>query len=312
MNVSAVIPVYNSEGTLPELIERIRKTLAGCAGAYEIILVNDGSRDGSWAAITAAAGRWPEVSGIDLMKNYGQHNALLQGILRARHEVVVTLDDDLQNPPEEIPRLLEELAQGADAVYGVPAEVRQNFWRRAGSRLLRALLGVALGRELAGQVSSFRAFRSSLRDAFRDYRGPFIVIDVPLSWAAARYGTVTVKQEKRREGKSNYGFFKLLRQALDAITGFSALPLKAVSGLGFSLTGFGVLILFYVIGRYLILGYSFPGFPFLASLIAIFSGAQFLVLGVMGSYLARLHFRSMGRPASLVRGTTEPRSPAGR
>ncbi|HOO77088.1 MAG TPA: glycosyltransferase family 2 protein [bacterium] len=304
MNVSVVVPVYNSEATIAPLVDRLRRVLAEAAEDYEIILVNDGSTDRSWDTIRTLAADGDKVVGVDLMRNYGQHNALLQGINIARHEAIVTIDDDLQNPPEEIPRLLRELEAGADVVYGIPAEIRQSFWRRRGSALLRLMVQSALGPELARSVSSFRAMRSELKQAFREYRGPFIIIDVPLSWGTSRFGAVRVRHEPRREGTSNYGFIKLLAQAVNVITGFSAWPLKVVSFLGFGFTVFGVGILVYVVGRYLVLGYSFPGFPFLASIIAIFSGAQFLVLGIIGSYLARLHFRNMGRPAGLVRETT--------
>lgn len=307
MNISAVIPVCNAEKTLPELVERLVPVLKAAGPDYEVILVNDGSRDQSWEIIRRLAEENPRIRGIDLMRNYGQPNALLEGITASRGEVIVTLDDDLQNPPEEIPKLLEKLEDGCDVVYGVPARKRHNIWRRAGSGIIRAILSGALGSEIARDVGSFRAMRSEVRAAFSGYRGAFIIIDAPLAWATNRFGAVTVRHDPREESRSNYSFRRLLFQALNALFGFSVRPLKFASLIGFILTFFGVGVLAYAVGRYLILGYSIPGFPFLASIIAIFSGAQLLVLGITGEYLSRMYFRTMGRPGSVVRSITDPK-----
>jgi glycosyltransferase involved in cell wall biosynthesis len=299
--VSVVIPVYNGERTLGPLVERIKSVLAD--RGFEIILVDDGSRDGSWSAIRKLAAPNPEVRGISLMRNFGQHNALLVGIRQARFEVVVTLDDDLQNPPEEIPKLLASLEAGSDVVYGKPDVRRDTLWRRTTSRLIRWILQSALGTDVARDASSFRAFRTELREAFTDYRSSFVSIDVLLTWGTTRFSAVTVGHHAREIGRSNYSFMGLLLTALDVMTAFSTRPLRLASLIGFAFTLFGMLVLAWVVGRYLWLGYSFPGFPFLASVIAIFSGAQLFGLGIIGEYLARVHLRSMGRPTSVVRET---------
>ncbi len=305
MNISTVVPVYNAEKTLPELVARLRPVLETSGGDFELILVDDGSRDGSWDLIRRLAGEDSRIRGINLMRNYGQHNALREGIMAARGEVIVTLDDDLQNPPEEIPRLLEKLEEGYDVVYGTPERKKHSFWRRRGSGLIRLILRGALGTKIARNISSFRALRSEVRAAFPGYRGAFIIIDAPLAWATDRFGAVTVRHQPREDGRSNYSFCRLLVQSLNALFGFSIRPLKFASLLGFFFTIFGAGVLAYAIGRYLILGYSIPGFPFLASIIAIFSGAQLLVLGITGEYLSRMYFRTMGRPGSIVRSTTD-------
>lgn len=305
MNISIVIPVYNAEKTLETLIKRLEPVLVNCSNNFEVILVNDGSRDASWAIIRRLTQRHPWIRGIDLMRNYGQHNALLEGILAARGEIIVTLDDDLQNPPEEIPKLLEKIREGYDVVYGTPERKQHKLWRRIGSWIIRTILQVAVGPDIARNVSSFRALRVQVRVAFQNYRGPFIIIDAPLAWATSRFGAVTVQHDRRENSKSNYNFRRLLSQAFNALVGFSVQPLKFASLIGFFLTFFGIGVLAYAVGRYMILGYSLPGFPFLASIIAIFSGAQLLVLGITGEYLARMHFRTMGRPGSIIRSTTE-------
>ncbi len=305
MKISAVIAVYNAEKTLAELSARLRRVLEAADPEFEVILVDDGSRDGSWRTIRRLTGDDPRFRGISLMRNYGQHNALLQGIMAARGEVILTLDDDLQNPPEEIPKLLEKLSRGYDVVYGTPARKCHNLWRRAGAALIRLVLQGALGTDIARKISSFRAMRSRVREAFRSYRGAFVIIDAPLAWATTRFGAVPVRHDKRRDSASNYNFRSLLFQAFNVLFGFSVRPLKFASMIGFIFTLFGGGVLAYVVGRYLFLGYSFPGFPFLASIIAIFSGTQLLVLGITGEYLSRMYFRVMGRPGSIVRETTE-------
>jgi undecaprenyl-phosphate 4-deoxy-4-formamido-L-arabinose transferase len=158
-----------------------------------------------------------------------------------------------------------------------------------------------MGAETARKVSAFRAFRSEVRHAFANYDGPFVSIDVLLTWGTARFATVPVRHDSRRIGTSNYTCRKLVTHALNMMTGFSVLPLQLASLLGFGFTLFGLLVLVYVMGRYLIEGGSVPGFPFLASIIAIFSGAQLFALGIIGEYLARMHFRMMETPAYTVR-----------
>lgn len=305
-SLSIVIPVYNSEGSLPLLIERLEPVLSDLGRPYEIILVNDGSRDRSWQAIASQAQAHPQVRGINLMRNYGQHNALLCGIRAARHDIVVTLDDDLQNPPEEIPRLLDKLAEGFDVVYGAPQMQQHGLWRNLASSITKLALQGAMGAETARKVSPFRAFRTDLRQAFTSYRGAFTSIDVLLTWGTTRFAAIPVRHDPRQMGVSNYTFGRLVTLALNMMTGFSTWPLQLASLIGFSFTLFGMAILAYVIGRYLLLGYSVPGFPFLASVIAVFAGAQLFALGIIGEYLARMHFRMMDRPVYVIRTTTEP------
>ena len=303
-SVSVVIPVYNSAEILPSLLERLTACLPGISRAYEIILINDGSRDGSWSVISDLARRLPMVRGLCLMRNYGQHNALLCGIRAARYDVIVTMDDDLQHPPEEIVRLLEKLAEGHNVVYGYPAKETHGLWRDLASQMTKLALQSAMGVDLARRAGAFRAFRTDLRAAFCDYGSPYVNLDVLLTWASTRFAAVPVQHNPRASGVSNYTFGKLVTHALNMITGYSTAPLRFASLLGFAFTAFGILVLVYVVGRYLILGTSVPGFPFLASAIAIFSGAQLLCLGIMGEYLARMHLRTMERPTYAVREDT--------
>ena len=297
--VSVVVPVYNGAATLPEVVRRVDAALAG--SDYELVLVNDGSADGSWELIAELARENSRIRGLDLMRNYGQHNALLAGVRAARYPVAVTIDDDLQNPPEEIPKLLARLDEGADVVYGTAAERHYGFWRGLGTRLGKVALRAAIGNDVATSVSAFRAFRTDLRDAFADFAGPYVSIDVLLNWGAARYESVPVEHRPRGEGRSSYSFGRLATHALNVLTGFSTRPLRIASLVGLAFTLFGVAVLVLVVVRYFAEGDNVPGFPFLASIIAIFSGVQLLTLGVIGEYLARMHVRVMDRPAYAVR-----------
>jgi glycosyltransferase involved in cell wall biosynthesis len=300
--VSIVVPVYNSEGTLPQLVARVIEVV-GHSRPLEILLVNDGSRDRSWTVVEQLTAQYREVRGIDLMRNYGQHNALLAGIRAARHGLVVTMDDDLQHPPEEVPKLLAKLAEGYDVVYGTPARAEHGLWRNVASWVTKLALQSTMGASTARNVSAFRAFRRHLRDAFANYQSSFVSIDVLLTWGTARFGALAVRHDPRRVGLSNYTLGKLVVHSLNMMTGFSTWPLQLASLLGFGTTLFGLGILAYVIGRYVIEGTSVPGFPFLASIIAIFSGVQMFALGIIGEYLARMHFRMMERPTYAVRST---------
>lgn len=301
MNISVVVPVYKGADTLDVLARRVGAVLSQTAEQYELILVDDGSPDSSWEVIERLTREQAWVRGVKLLRNFGQHNATLCGIRAARHEVIVTLDDDLQNPPEEMPLLLAKLEEGYDVVYGSPQQVRQNLWRSLASHVIRLVLRNVMGNEVAWQVSPFRAFHTRARDAFANYSSPSVFIDVLLTWGAARFAAVPVRQDARAAGVSTYTFGKLLSLAMNMLTGFSTLPLRAASTIGFLFTLFGLGVLAYVLGRYVILGYSIPGFPFLASVIAIFSGATLFALGIIGEYLARIYTHSMGQPPYVVR-----------
>jgi glycosyltransferase involved in cell wall biosynthesis len=300
-SLSIVVPVYNSEESLPILLDRLAELLPTLATKFEVILVNDASRDGSAAVIERAAEERTWVVGIQLMRNFGQHNALLAGIRHARFETIVTMDDDLQNPPAEVPRLLAKLEEGFDVVYGYPRQESHGLWRDMASRITKLTLQNAMGVEVAARVSSFRAFRSNVRDAFADYSGSYVSIDVLLSWGTTRFASIPVSNPPRTLGKSTYTAKKLFLHAVNMVTGFSIMPLQLASMLGFFFALFGFSLLIYVLLRYLLHGETVAGFPFLASTVAIFSGVQLFSLGIIGEYLARMHFRLMDKPTYIIR-----------
>ena len=300
--VSIVVPTYKSPTTLTELVER---TESLGLSAFEIIIVDDGNNDATWEQIELLSQSKKSVVGLRLGRNFGQHSALLAGVRKAKYSQIVTIDDDLQNPPEEIPNLLAKLVNGVDVVYGVSTQVRQNVWRRFTSRTAKAIFAKVLGFESAISISSFRAFRTQLREGFAGELGPHVSLDALLTWSTSRFSTLEVEHHARRVGKSNYSFTKLVRFMLDTATSYSTRPLRLATTIGFITTLFGLLMLVWVVGNAIFVGDSVPGFPFLAASIAVFSGVQLVVLGIFGEYLGKIHFRAMNKPTFSVSETTE-------
>lgn len=305
--ISFIVPVYRSAEGLPDLYHRLVTEFDFEKKNFEIIFIEDCGGDNSWEVIKQLAAKDSRVLGYRMSRNYGQHNALLCGIREAHGNTIVTLDDDLQHPPEEVHKLLAKLGEGFDVVYGPPEQEQHGILRNLASQITKLTLEGAMGTTNARQVSALRAFRTDLRNAFADYRSPSVNIDVLLTWATNNFSAVRVKHESRKFGKSGYTISKLIRHALNMTTGFSTLPLQVASLMGFAFAFFGLIILVYVFTRWMLQNSPVPGFAFLASIIAIFSGAQLLALGVIGEYLARMHTRTMDRPPFFIREKLQPR-----
>ncbi|MEV6964713.1 glycosyltransferase family 2 protein [Hamadaea sp. NPDC051192] len=301
MSVSVVIPCYRSEKTLPALVERLHPVLAQQPGDYEIILVVDGSPDNTWQVAADLAQLHERTRAIRLARNYGQHNAIVAGVRAARFDVIVTMDDDLQHPPEEIPRLLTALEDDVDLVYGVSVEEEHKVGRNIGSRGLKAALTLGLGVPDARNLSAFRAFRSFLRGGFDLITGPHLSIDVALSWTTTRIVGVAVRMEHRQEGESGYTLRTLIARAVDIAVGYSVRPLRIVTYVGF-LVGLAGLVL---VGRLLWLYFTgnttVAGFTTIATVVAIFASVQMIAIGVLGEYVGRIHSHGMGRPTYVIR-----------
>jgi len=300
VNISVVVPVYKSERTLPDLVAALKPVLDEVAHEYELILVNDGSPDNSKRIMRQLAITHAWIRAINFKRNFGQHSALLCGMRAARYEITVTLDDDLQNPPDQLPKLLAKLEEGYDVVYGVPPVQQHGLARNLAGDITKLVLQSAMGADCASKIRSFRVFRTNLRDAFADYRSPSVMIDVLLSWGTKNFAWVPIRHDERQHGASNYTLAKLVTHALNMITGFTTMPLRIATINGFLFILFGLGVLAFVIVRYLIAGECVQGFPFLASIIAIFAGAQLFSLGIMGEYMARMYTKSIDRPQYVV------------
>ena len=304
VSISVVVPVYNGALSIRQLTEELHQVLPTLAESWEIIFVEDDGKDNSWSVLEQIVRDFSRVRAFKHMRNFGQHNALLVGIRVAKHDLIITMDDDLQHPPSEVYKLIAKLAEGYDVVYGTPVQERHGLLRDLASQITKLALQNAMGVDVARSVSAFRIFRTSLRRAFEHYDNPVVNLDVLLTWGTTRFAAITIPHAPRRFGASNYTVLKLVNHAMNMITGFSTLPLQVASLLGFGLTLFGVVLLIYVFIR-LLLEPSVPGFPFLASVVTVFSGAQLLALGIIGEYIARMHVRIMGRPSSVVRESIE-------
>ena len=306
MHVSIVIPCYRSEQTLDPLVDAIFTALAepdaaSVVSEFEVVLVVDGSADGTADIANALAAKRPEVRAIELRRNYGQHNALLAGIARAKHEVVVTMDDDLQHLPDQIPALLAPLARGdADLVYGVPLQEEHGFWRSTASRTVKRGLAMA-GVPKAEDVSAFRAFWTAQREGFTHIEDPYVSLDVMLSWTTTSISRVVVQMDQRPIGTSSYSVRALVRHSINMITGYSNVPLRVVAWLGGVCALIGAVLGAVVIWKFAAGDTTVAGFTTIAAMVAVFSGAQMLSLGIIGEYLGRLHTRSTGKPTFLVK-----------
>jgi glycosyltransferase involved in cell wall biosynthesis len=305
MSVSVVVPCYRSAGTLPALIARLQHVLPTVTMGYEIILVVDGSPDNTWDVAYELAQREAPVRAIRLARNYGQHNALIAGVRAARFDTVVTMDDDLQHPPEEIPRLLAALTDEADLVYGMPREEEHGLLRNVASRAVKASMSTAMGVRGAVQTSALRAFRTFLRDGLDLVNGPHVSVDVALSWGTTRIRVVEVQMNERAEGTSGYTLRTLARHAATMVLGYSTAPLRLVTFLGFLVGLAGLALFVRVLWLYIGGTTTVAGFTTISAMIAVFSSAQMIAMGVLGEYVGRIHAGGMGRPTYVVRERAE-------
>jgi undecaprenyl-phosphate 4-deoxy-4-formamido-L-arabinose transferase len=314
MSITVVVPCYRSAAMLAELVagletELFHLTSSGNIDDWELILVIDGSPDETGRVAEDLATNRENVRTLHLRRNFGQHNALLAGIKLARFDVVVTMDDDLQHRPDQVGALVSALGdQSLDLVYGVPIDEEHGFARSAASRVVKSALSLA-GVPNVRWVSAFRAFRIDLRNGFDDVVDPNPNLDVMLSWTTSSVAPVSVLMNRRREGRSSYGLIRLTRHALNMVTGYGVAPLKIATFMGFLFGLFGLVLVLVVIVNYVSGETTVAGFTTIAAMIALFSGAQLISLGIMGEYLGRLYFRTMGKPTYLIAGQ-EPSSGA--
>ena len=300
-SVSVVVPVYNSSATLPELVARLSAVLGEVTAEYEVVLVNDGSRDNSWSEIEAMATIDTHLCAINLAHNFGQHNAVLAGVRAAKYDVIVTLDDDLQHPPEAIPELLAALTPEYDLVYGTPRAQRHSPWRNAAAVSVKSTLKLVGGWGNATNVTDFRAFRTELRDSFATYDAPSIAFDVLLAWATESIAYVPVEHAPRKVGRSNYRLSTLAEYAATMATSYSTRPIRLAAFVGTFLSVAGFCGIAGVLINDLVSGDSVTSVGLLIALIVFFGGLQLAAIGVVGEYVARAHFRTLSKPTYVVR-----------
>ncbi len=301
MELSIVVPVFNSAATLAELVERLVKALDQVTERYEILLIDDGSADDSWATIQSLRPlHGNRLVAVQLMRNYGQHNALMCGLSSASGRYVVTLDDDLQNPPEEISKLLTYIKRtGLDLVYGC-SDVRQHAgWRNLGASVVWGFYRTVFRSRVT--PTSFRVMTGQLARSVGFYTLNFTYLDGLLAWCTNRIGSTEVEHHPRGHGRSNYSVSRLLLLALNLYTNFSLIPLQIVSALGLFTASAGFVLGAYYLIQYLASNIVVPGFASTIIAILLLGGAQLLALGVIGEYLGRLHLNINRKPQFVVR-----------
>jgi polyisoprenyl-phosphate glycosyltransferase len=301
VQVSVVIPVYRSEASLRPLVARLTRVLRATGLQHEVVFVEDGGGDGSWNLLLELQAADPDhIVVIQLMRNYGQHNALMCGFRHAQGEYVVTLDDDLQNPPEEIPKLLDLIQTGEfDLVYGTYSSKKHSLWRNAGSAFVNVFYRFVFQNDVT--ISSFRAMHRPLMESIFPYDLNFTFVDGLLAWNTQRIGRVEVEHHARAVGGSGYDARKLILLALNLFTNFSLLPLRVVSWCGLALSGIGFfLALFYII-QYFRSQIIVPGYASIMIALLVVGGTQLLALGIIGEYLGRLHLNVNRKPQYTVR-----------
>jgi undecaprenyl-phosphate 4-deoxy-4-formamido-L-arabinose transferase len=296
---SVVIPVFNEEGNLKPLYTRLTRIMRNLKKPYEIIFVDDGSSDRSFHILKDIYEKDKRVKIVRFTRNFGQHPAVMAGFNTASGEVIITLDADLQNPPEEIPKLIEKLDEGYEAVFGVFQERKHSAFRRAGSQFAKLVLSRVSPVETT-DLSGFRALRSYAVDQIKLLNEKSKFLDGLLCWMGYKVGTVEVQHDERYSGKTKYTPFKLVSLWLDMVVSFTDLPLKIATfgGLFIGIVGFA-LALFYIV-RYFLYGFGVPGFATIVILITFFSGVQLFALGILGEYVGRMNKEVKNKPEYII------------
>ncbi len=306
---SAVIPVYNSAGTLAELCHRLTSVLDELGSPYEIILVDDGSTDESWETIEQLRQRHPSLTGVTLTKNFGQHNALMCGLGLSAGRYVVTLDDDLQHPPEEIPKLLRALEDNqVDVVYAKYESKRHGFFRNMGSFAVKSMARYAVRIPDGFYMSSFRAMTREMVNSLVEHRAPTPRIDIIVFTITDRVMNVATRHDERKEGRSGYSLRRLIKATADDVINYSSLPLRVVSTFGFVVSLVSLLLAVYYLTLYSLGKIGVSGFTTLVLLVLFFGGATLATLGIVGEYLIRIIRASERRPTYVIRNRVGPRT----
>ncbi|WP_036696065.1 glycosyltransferase family 2 protein [Paenibacillus taiwanensis] len=300
---SVVVPVYRSEKNLSELYARIKASLEKLNANFELILVEDCGGDDSWRVIQELSEQDSRVIGIRFTKNFGQHAAIICGIAQANGEWIITLDDDLEQRPEDIHLLYEKVRQGYDLVYGTYEERSHAKWRNMTSHVARKLFNKAIP-NLNYEYTSFRIMHNKIGKSLVQFESPFPFVDGYLAWVTNNYSTVTVEHGVRKHGVSNYSFSKLLKHTINIFVSFSDIPLKFASWMGlFSfITGFMWLVV--ILFRKLFIGIPIAGYASIIAGIVLFGGIQLFVLGIFGEYLGRINYKTTKKPLYIVSKTT--------
>jgi undecaprenyl-phosphate 4-deoxy-4-formamido-L-arabinose transferase len=305
--ISVIIPVYNEEENLPELGRRLMLTLTGMGRPFEIILVDDGSTDRSWEILTELYEQHPQyIRALQFHRNFGQHPAVFAGFQAARGRVVVTLDGDLQNPPEEIPRLVAKLEEGYDAVGGWRQDRQDSLFRRLPSQAVNYLMSKVTGIKLRDYGCMLRAYRREVVDSINQCQESSSFIPALANLFSRRVAEIPVGHAQRERGRSKYSLIKLIRLNFDLMTGFSSLPIHLVGLLGVTIALLGLVFGAFLFIRRLFVGPEVEGVFTLFAILFVFVGLNTLGLALIGEYVGRIYREVRQRPRYVIRETLGP------
>lgn len=298
---SVVVPVFNEQDNIRPLIERVSRVMREVvAQPFEIVFVDDGSRDGTPVVLRAMARDFPQVRAVRFTRNYGQEAAVQAGYAHARGEWIIQMDGDLQNPPEDIPKLLVKQAEGYDIVYGVRKNRQDPVFRKAASQAMRFVMRRMLDIELPDDISTFRLMRASTAKLLADLPEKNKFLSALACWIGAKYTTVDVGHAARAAGRTKYNITKLINHTFDLVVGFSSKPLRYLGIVGVTIAGLGLLVALRAIVYKLVVGQTVTGWASLVSLVALLGGAQLVALSLIGEYIARIYVQTQARPTYLV------------
>ena len=304
--LSVVIPVYNEEQVLPTLFARLYPALDALAVSYEIVFVNDGSRDRSAALLRQQFQRKPKQTRVVLFHaNFGQHSAVMAGLAYARGAYVITLDADLQNPPEEIGKLLAKLEEGFDYVGTIRQQRQDVLWRRVLSKGVNKIREWITPVRITDQGCMMRGYARSIVTALNETREVNTFIPALASLYAMRPIEVPIAHEERYAGQSKYSLYSLIRLNFDLVTGFSVVPLQLFSMVGMAVSAFSALLVVYLFVRRLLVGPEAEGLFTLFGLVFFFIGLALFGIGLLGEYVGRIYAQVRERPRYLVEAVLE-------
>ena len=288
MLLSIVIPVFNSAQIVGATIDRVKAEMVRLDQRFELILVNDASTDGSWEIIKRKAQEIPEVVAINLLRNYGQHTANLCGFENSSGDYIVTMDDDLQNPPEEIEKLLSKATEGYDLVIGNFEQKKHSLFRRLGSKAIGAINRRIFHNQKDLILTNFRLIHRDVIDRVCAYNVPYPYVPGLVLMFSNRRANIAVKHDSRSIGESNYTLLRIVKLIATIMFNYSSLPLRIVAGIG--LLGATISIFFglFVLTKAVFSGTTVPGWATIVVMLAFFNGISLLILGMLGEYLVRL------------------------
>jgi undecaprenyl-phosphate 4-deoxy-4-formamido-L-arabinose transferase len=305
--ISVIIPVYNEEENLRELGDRLIRTLTGLGQPFEIILVDDGSTDRSWQVLNELYQQYPDhLRVLRFHRNFGQHPAVFAGFQAARGSIMVTLDADLQNPPEEIPRLVAKLEEGYDTVGGWREHRHDSWFRKLPSQIVNRLMSKVTGFELKDYGCMLRAYRREVVDSINQCQESSSFIPALANLFAHKVAEIPVSHAQRTRGYSKYSLIKLIRLNFDLMTGFSNLPIHTVGFMGISIALLGLLFGLFLFIRRLFVGPEVEGVFTLFAILFVFVGLNTLALALIGAYVGRIYREVRHRPRYIIRQTLGP------